>query len=136
VGLNVKTLKAVRSSGGYFDFEKNGSGSLSFLDSSTPVAQDACIDQRVVKAMLSGQYTFEESYGAALKSLIGKKKTQLSALDRIRSLNLFFTKYASISGPLSITAISAILLDSTINVSARYVSGRYRSFSFEKGITS
>ena len=132
----MKTLKAIRSSGGYFDFVKNGSGSLSVLNSNTPEGQDACIDQRVVKAMLSGQYTFEGSYGAGLKSLIGKKKTQLSALDRIRSLNLFFTKYASISGPLSITAISAVLRDSAVNVSVRYVSGRYRSFSFEKGITS
>jgi hypothetical protein len=132
----VKTLKAVRSSGNYFDFVVNGSGSLSYLSSDTLENRDAAIDQRIVKAMLSGPYPFEPNYGAGLKSLIGQKKTVLSALDKIRSLNSFFSKYSTISGPLSITAISAILKDSVINVSVSYVSGRKLNFSFEKGNNS
>lgn len=132
----MKTLEASRSAGGYFDFIINGSGSLSYLSSDTPVKRDAAIDQRVVKAMLSGPYPFEANYGAGIKSLIGQKKTVLSALDQIRSLNSFFAKYASISGPLSISAISASLKDSVINASVSYVSGQSRNFSFEKGNNS
>lgn len=129
----MKTLKLVKNSKNFFDCDVDGSGRMVSLDSSTSAGRDSIADQRTVKALLSGKYTFENNYGAGLKAFIGSKALLLQAVDSINNLSTFFLKYASASKELAIRSINATVKDSKIYVSVTTALRVTRVFVFTKG---